>query len=145
VSDPETSRRRFIQAATGAWIVAAAGGNYALAMRDISGVVGAILDRRLGPFVMAPEARAGAIARALEDVRAVGASETSAWALNILYPLIWAAEALPEPLAQRIEKFERQVVTSFLMSTTYLQLADPATEAVAFDPAPALCSPFARL
>ena len=74
----------------------------------------------------------------LKKVRAVGAVEAVS-----LVPL--AKQYGPGPVARGAEKFDRELVTAFLTSTTYLQVANAAVNPVFYTGITEVCaSPFAR-
>lgn len=115
------SRRRFL-AATGAALLALAGGA-ALVVRGPRGLIAAIWDRAFGPFAMDGNERERLIGDTLAFLHEAGASAASERLLGAGYSLLSLPGArgfVPEGMRFKIEQYERQTVTYFLLNTDYL-------------------------
>jgi hypothetical protein len=131
----------------GASVAALAGtGVIALSSFGETDLMRATLRRLVGDFRMA-EAELAAFTRdflpQFPNFGALRSAVLKAGEMTGLAPLM--QQAAPAAIAERMEHFERQLLTAFATSTTYLQLADPASEPVEYLGTLNACSnPFAR-
>ena len=140
------SRRSLILGASGFCAAALLGGGALL--RGPDKVIAEIIRRHLGPLAMPDAALASFIADARSMAADAGASARSIRVLSACYPLLnvpGVRGVLGDRLRFKVEQFERQVVTHFLLTTNYLRLANREQQEVRFEGLPAVCeNPFAR-
>ncbi|GMG83962.1 hypothetical protein LNKW23_31760 [Paralimibaculum aggregatum] len=139
-----TTRRSFLTNGIGLVAAAAAAGvagRYALT--DIEAILEAIVRHHVGDDALARGA-AAAFARDYAPMTASNWKLRSAVASG-LYLLPLFRGALPAGDLARIERYDRRVVTDFLLSSSYdgRESGDPI-DYLALETAP-LCNPFARL
>lgn len=138
--------RRALLFGSVAGFAASAGGAAVLAVYDDSDLVRSSLRRMLGEFRM-PQA----------DMNAFTSLFRATWAGldGAKGPLMRGVEALgatdlaarygPSSISRRVETYERELLTLFIVTTDYLRVADPRRENVSFTGLVKACTnPFAR-
>jgi hypothetical protein len=118
------SRRAIIGLSAGA-VVAAIGGG-AVLLRGPNGLIVDILKRGIGRFRMSPEDKETLLAETLSYVKSLGAKELSIRIMGAGYAAVnfpFVRHFLPDDGAFKLEQFERQVITFFLLATDYLAVA----------------------
>lgn len=133
-----------------AWLLAAgalslAAGSDALLTGGIR-IIRTIVQRAVGPVSMSGADWRAFEAGALANVQAQGASASSIIMLSLAYgPIRLLGHWLPAAQRFKVEQFERQVLTFFLLTTDYLEQRHTPGAIVTFLGEPPACAnPWAR-
>ena len=109
-----------------------------------AGLVRSILRRLVGPFNMRqPDFEAFVLD--LDTYRgSAGSLKMAAYRMLSSDGTQWASSLVSERIGEGYERYERKVLTNFLVKTDYLRLADPEAEFASMIGAGPCQSPFAR-
>lgn len=139
------TRRGLIAGSAGLAAVAAVGG-VGLARFDKVDTCRATLARLVGPFDMAPEAFDAFVRDFLkvdETLTGLRGGLMRAGEFTGLLPRLGGL--LPDASADEIERFERALLTNFVLTTNYLAVENPRREPIDYvGPLDACANPFAR-
>ena len=139
------SRRAVIGGALGTAGALALGG-IGIARVDDADVMRSTLQRLVGDFRMDAAAFATFVTDFKDEFGRYGGPQALFFRVGEFSGgLPYFSDVAPNAVGGKIESFERALVTNFLFTTDYLQLADPAAEAVSYNgPLSACINPFAR-